>query len=56
MKTANRHRSLRAYPARPPYPNAADRSYFIHRLADIATALLSAAGLTASIICMAAWL
>lgn len=52
MKTKYR----RAYPACPLYPNAADKSYFLHKLADIATALLSAIGLTAAMICTVAWL
>ena len=44
------------YRNQPLYPNAADKSYFIQKLADIATALLSAAGLTASIIFIAGWM
>lgn len=50
MKNVKRHTSRRSCPA---YPNAASRSFYLHRMLDMATAIASAMGLAAALIFIA---
>lgn len=53
MKVKNVSRKYRKLVC-PAYPNAAGRDYYIHKILDIATAILSGMGLFASIVFLAA--
>lgn len=53
MKVKTAYRKSRK-PVRPAYPNAAGSDYYIRKILDIATAIVSGMGLFASIVFLAA--